>query len=307
METLIGQVEGPGEGGGDVIADGSTETFQAQVLDASQETPIIVDFWAPWCGPCKTLTPALEGAVKAAGGKVKLVKINVDDNQQLAAQLRIQSIPTVYAFFGGRPVDGFQGAVPESQVKEFVSKLSNMAGQDEKGMIDQAFAQAEEALANGNAQDAAGIFSQLIQHDPQLGAAYAGLARALIAAGQTEQAQEVLNQVPEGVTDPALDAVHRQIELDAETADAAGALPDLEAKVAANPDDHQARIDLAMAYYAAGRHEDAVDQLLESIKRDRDWNEAAARTKLLELFEAWGPTHEATLKGRRRLSSLLFS
>ncbi len=304
MEQLIGQAD-PAQ---NVIKDSDTQSFAADVIEASQTQPVVVDFWAPWCGPCKTLGPMLEQAVRAAGGRVRMVKINIDENQQLAAQLRIQSIPTVYAFFQGRPVDAFQGAVPESKVKEFVTKLSSLRGQDEKAMIEEALAQAEALLESGQAEQALGIFGQLLQHDNGLPAALAGAARALIALGQTDEAGRILDEAPEEAQkDPAIVAVRRQMELSAATEGAASEIGGLEQKVAASPDDHQARIDLAMAYYAADRSDEATDALLESIRRDRDWNEAAARTKLLELFEAWGPADPRSVRGRRKLSSLLFS
>ncbi|MEM7442818.1 MAG: thioredoxin, partial [Pseudomonadota bacterium] len=286
MEQLIGQA-GPAQ---DVVKDTDTQSFTADVIEASQTQPVVVDFWAPWCGPCKTLGPMLEQAVRAANGRVRMVKINIDENQQLAAQLRIQSIPTVYAFFQGRPVDAFQGAVPESQIKEFVSKLSGLKGQDEKEMIDQALEQAEELMTNGEAEQALAVFGQLLQHDNSLPAAIAGAARALIALGQTDQAQSLLDGAPEeAAKDPAIVAVRRQMELAQATEGATSEIGELERKVEATPDDHQARIDLAMAYYAADQADEATDALIDSIRRDKEWNEAAARTKLLELFEAWGP------------------
>lgn len=304
MEQLIGQAD-PAH---DVVKDSDTQSFTADVIEASQEQPVVVDFWAPWCGPCKTLGPMLEQAVRATGGRVRMVKINIDDNQQLAAQLRIQSIPMVYAFFQGRPVDGFQGAVPESRIKEFVTKLSGLRGQDEKAMIEEAMTQAEDLLARGEAEEALGVFGQLLQHDSGLPAALAGAARALIALGQTDQARSVLDEAPdEAQKDPAIVAVRRQMELSEATQGAASEIGGLEQKVAAAPDDHQARIDLAMAYYAADRDDEATDMLVEAIRRDREWNEGAARAKLLELFEAWGPADKRAVRGRRKLSSLLFS
>jgi putative thioredoxin len=250
----------------------------------------------------------LEQAVRATNGRVRMVKINIDDNQQLAAQLRIQSIPMVYAFFQGRPVDGFQGAVPESRIKEFVTKLSGLRGQDEKAMIEEALAQAEDLLSKDEAEQALGVFGQLLQHDNSMPAALAGAARCLIALGQTDQATTLLDEAPEEAqNDPAIVAVRRQMDLSAATEGAASEIGALEQKVAAAPDDHQARIDLAMAYYADDRSDEATDALVEAIRRDKDWNEAAARAKLLELFEAWGPADKRSVRGRRKLSSLLFS
>jgi putative thioredoxin len=291
----------------DAIKDGSTAGFKADVIDASFEVPVIVDFWATWCGPCKQLGPALEGAVRGAGGKVRLVKIDVDQNQQLAQQMRVQSIPMVVAFFEGRPVDYFQGALPESQVKQFVDKLADLGGGPESA-LDEALGQAKALEESGEHSSAGGIYAQILQHEPTSAAAIAGLARNLIALGQPDRARQVIDGAPEEAAGhQELAAVRTQLELAEQTAEAAGELPALESSVKLDPDNHQARYDLAMALYGAGQREAAVDHLLEIIRRDRDWNEQAARKQLLKLFEAFGPTDKLTISARRRLSSMLFA
>ena len=292
--------------GAQVIKDSDTANFKADVIDVSMDTPVLVDFWAPWCGPCRQLTPALEKAVSGAHGKVRLVKINVDENQALAAQLRIQSIPTVYAFFQGRPVDYFMGALPDSQLKTFIDRLTGMA--KTSSPIDDALAQAEELLANGEVQAAGGIYSQILEHEPDLPAAIAGLAHCLLDIGQVDEARAVLDRATEDAAkDPAIQSVRARLELVDQSASASGEVAELEARIGSNPDDNEARYDLAMARYAAGEREAAVDALLESIKRDRNWNDDAARKQLLKFFEAFGPSDPLTVSGRRRLSSILFS
>ena len=314
METLIGG--GPGKGGAGngaaaagLVKDSNQQAFGKDVVEVSMQTPVIVDFWAPWCGPCKTLGPMLEKAVTAAGGAVRMVKINIDENQAIAQQLRIQSIPTVYAFFQGRPVDGFQGALPESEVKAFVKRLTDMGGGgDQAAAIEQALEEAEAALAKGDGQTAAAIFDQVIQADPENLKAISGLLRAMIAAGETAQAAEQFEQLPDEIkAKPELAAVKTQLELLAESAKAAGQLAELEARAAADPADHQARFDLAQALYGAGDKERAVETLLDLVRRARAWNEEAARKQLVKYFEAWGPMDPLTIDARRRLSSLLFS
>ena len=290
--------------GGDVIKDSSTAGFKADVLDASRQVPVIVDFWAPWCGPCKQLTPVIEKVVRSFGGKVRLVKINIDEHPAIAGQLRVQSIPTVYAFLDGRPVDGFQGALPESQVKQFVERL---VGDSMGADLAEAVAEANKLLEAGDVQSAAEIFAAVIKEDRENVEAIAGLARVYLITGDLARAEQTLSIVPpDKQANQAVASVRAAIELAKH-----GAAPDktdeLKAAVQANPADHQARIDLAMAYAAAGDKEAAVDELLESFRRDKGWNDQAARKQLVQFFEAWGPKDPATLDGRRRLSSLLFS
>lgn len=298
-----------GASAGDIIKDTDTAGFMADVIEASQHQPVIVDFWATWCGPCKTLGPMLEKAVMAAKGAVKMVKVDVDQNQQIAAQLRIQSVPTVYAFWQGQPVDGFQGAQPESQIKAFIDKLVSMSGGQAPGEdLAAAMEQAAELLAAGDAPSAAGIYSEIANADPENADAIGGLARAYLAMGEGEAAKEMISGLPEKLKISApVQAALSAIELEASAAEAAGKLAPLKAAVEANPKDHQARCDLANALYASGDREGAVDQLLESISIDRAWNEEAARKQLLQLFDAFGPTDELTVSARRRLSSILFS
>jgi len=295
--------------GGDLIKDTTEATFMADVVDASMTVPVIVDFWATWCGPCKTLGPMLEDAVKAAGGAVKMVKVDVDRNQQIAAQLRIQSIPTVYAFWQGQPVDGFQGAVPQSEIKAFIDRLTQLSGGagTEGGGLAEAVAAAEEMLAQGAAVDAAQTFAAILGEAPENVAALAGLARAHLALGEIDKADGILATAPEASFEaPELEAVRAQIDL-ARAAEKAGPIDDLTATLAANPEDHQARLDLATALHAAGRTEEAVDELLDLFRRDRDWNEGAAKTQLFKIFDALPPQDPVVLKGRRRLSSMIFA
>ncbi|MQP66913.1 tetratricopeptide repeat protein [Niveispirillum sp. SYP-B3756] len=290
-----------------LIKDGSDAEFMADVIEASREVPVIVDFWAPWCGPCKTLGPLLEKTVTAAKGAVKMVKIDTDKHPAVAGQLRVQSIPTVYAFFQGRPVDGFQGALPESQVKQFVERLAKLGGGD--GGIDIAaiLEEAKALLDAGNAQEAAAVYNELLGEEPENAAAYAGLIRCLLAVEQAEGAQEMLDNAPDAIAkSPELAAIRTQLELARQAAEA-GPLGDLKAAVDRDPADHQARYDYALALYAAGRNEEAVEALLEIVRRDREWNERAARTQLLKLFEAFGPTDKLTVMARRKLSSILFA
>ncbi|MGP1397240.1 MAG: thioredoxin [Inquilinaceae bacterium] len=291
----------------DAVIETDTARFGADVIEASMETPIVVDFWAPWCGPCKTLGPVLEKAVRATHGKVRMVKLNIDENQQLAAQMRIQSIPMVYAFFQGQPVDGFQGAQPESQVKQFIDKLSRLSKAG-PSPVEQALEQAGTALEAGDHATAGAIFAQILQHEPENAAAYAGLMRAHMGLGQMDQAKALLGQVPAAIAqDPAIVSVRSTLDLAEASSGAAAAIPALTEAVARNPDDHQSRYDLAMALYGAGKPAAAIDALLEIVRRERDWNDGAARLQLLKLFEAMGLTDPLTLSGRRRLSSLLFS
>ncbi|MFC5354782.1 tetratricopeptide repeat protein [Azospirillum himalayense] len=296
---------------GDLIKDSSDRAFMADVIEASQSVPVIVDFWAPWCGPCKQLGPILEKTVLAAKGKVRLVKIDTDKDPMIASQLRVQSIPAVYAFFQGRPVDGFMGALPESQVKAFVEKLLKLAGAaggGEGDILEEALAQAKEALEAGDTQTASEIYGEILQADPEnLNAvAYAGLVRCLIVNDELARAKQMLDKVPEQIAkDKEIAAVRSALEV-AEQAANAGPIPELMEKVAHNQDDHEARFDLALALFAAGKREAAVDELLELVRRDRAWNDEAARKQLVKFFEAFGPTDPLTVQSRRRLSSILF-
>ncbi len=305
MDILSGGAAAPAA---DLIKDATEATFMADVIEASKEVPVIVDFWAPWCGPCKTLGPMLEDAVKAAGGAVKMVKVNVDEAQMLAGQLQIQSIPTVYAFYNGQPVDGFQGAVPASELKAFIDRVIEAAGgQSPGGQLDEAVAAAEEMLAEGAAADAAQTFAAILGEDPQHAGAYGGLVRAHIAAGDLEQAEAVLNGAPAEISHaPELEAAHAQLELARQAADA-GPVAELQAAVEADPNNHEARFDLAKALHAQGDVAEAVDQLLELFRRDREWNQGAAKAQLFTIFEALKPNDPVVLNGRRKLSSMIFA
>jgi len=287
----------------DVIKDSDTRSFAADVVEASMQTPIIVDFWAPWCGPCKQLGPMLEKLVRQAGGLVRLVKINIDENKELAAQLRVQSVPMVYAFVGGRPVDGFVGAQPESKLRAFVNQLTGGA----HAPLDDALEQAQAALDSGDPQGALAIFSQILAEDSTNPKAVAGLIRSCVAAGDIASAREVVNGLTAELKSVAeVASAIAAIEL-AEQGGSSDSLAGLQDAVAKDPDNHQARFDLAVALYGANRPEDAVDELLELVRRERDWNEDAARKQLVKIFDAVGPTHPLTVASRRRLSSLLFS
>ncbi|PIE16206.1 MAG: thioredoxin [Rhodobacterales bacterium] len=290
----------------DLIKDTSEADFIADVIDASQTTPVIVDFWAPWCGPCKTLGPALEAEVTAAAGKVKMVKLNVDENQNLAAQMRIQSIPTVFAFVEGKPVDAFQGALPGSEIKAFVEKIAAMGPEADEG-LDAAVEAAEAMLTEGAAVDAIETFAAILQEDPNNAAAYGGLVRSLIASGDLEQAEATLNGAPVEIASTAeLDTAHAQLELAKQAAEA-GPLEELRAAVAADENNHQARFDLATALHVGGDTNGAVEQLLELFRRDRDWNDGAAKTQLFTIFDALKADDPIVLNGRRKLSSMIFA
>jgi putative thioredoxin len=287
-----------------LIKDTTTQTFGRDVIEESRRQPVLVDFWAPWCGPCKQLTPVLEKAVRAAKGAVKLVKMNIDEHPAVAARLGIQSIPAVFAFTNGQPVDGFMGALPESQVMAFLERLTKQEiGSEEKELLKAADA----ALVAGDATSAADLYSEVLAGDSANAHALAGLARAYLETGSIEQAKQVLAQVPEAKrNDTAVAAARASLEV-AEQAAHLGPVAELEQKVAANPLDHQARFDLAIALNGNNRRQEALDQLIEIVRRDRKWNDDAARKQLVQFFEAWGPTDQHTVSGRRRLSSILFA
>ncbi len=287
----------------DPVKDGSDAEFMTDVVEASKTQPVIVDFGAPWCGPCRTLTPAIEKAVRAAKGKVKLVKIDVDANPAFAGQLRVQSIPTVYAFKDGQPVDGFQGAIPESQITAFIERLTGESSGPSD--LDQILAMGEESLGLNDLGGAAQAFAQALQLDPKNEKAIAGMARVYLADGDADQARQTIAMAPDPSKEPLVNSVRAQLSLGAGAPVALTS--EQEAKVAADPGDHQARFDLALALAAAGQLEPAVDHLLKIVAADRDWNEQAARKQLLTIFEAAGPNAEIARDGRRRLSSILFA
>lgn len=292
----------------DLIKDSSEAEFMADVVDASQTVPIIVDFWAPWCGPCKTLGPQLEDAVRAAKGAVKMVKVNVDEAQQIAGQLKIQSLPTVYAFYKGQPVDGFQGALPQSEIKAFIDRVVKAGGGEAPGdQLADAVDAAEEMLIDGAAQDAADTFAAILGEDPNHAGAYGGMVRAYIALDQLDQAEAHLNGAPIEISKaPELEAAHAQLLLARQAADA-GPVAELQATVDADPDDLQARFDLAQALQAHGDTEAAVDQLLTLFRKDREWNDSAAKTQLFTIFDALKANDPIALNGRRKLSSMIFA
>ncbi|WP_035723564.1 thioredoxin [Fodinicurvata fenggangensis] len=314
MEPLIG-LSSSGNGSqeqagaaGDLIKESNLQSFRADVIDASMQQPVLVDFWAEWCGPCKQLGPALEKVVKEARGTVKLVKIDVDQNQELAQQLRIQSLPTVYAFYQGQPIDGFQGALPESQLKEFITRVTEAAGVSAPGATtEELLQQAEAQRKDGQAEEAMQTYISILEQESENAAALAGLLRCRIDLGDTEEVEQALEDLNEPLrSSPEIQAVHSALELAREAAES-GDAAELEARLQANPDDHQARFDLAQAHFAQGRKEAAAEALLEIIRRKKDWNEDAARQQLVKYFEAWGPSDPVTQDARRRLSSLLFA
>jgi putative thioredoxin len=298
----------PAPAADDLIKDATEATFMADVVEASQTTPVIVDFWAPWCGPCKTLGPQLEDAVRSAKGAVKMVKVNVDEAQMIAGQLQIQSIPTVYAFHKGQPIDGFQGAVPQSEIKSFVDRVVKAGGGEAPGdALAEAVEAAEEMLSTGAAADAAQTFAAILGEDPNHAGAYGGLVRAHIATGELDQAEAILNGAPAEISKaPELEAAHAQLQL-ARQAEGAGPLDELKALVDAEPDNLDARFDLAKAMHANGEIAGAVDQLLDIFRRDREWNDGAAKAQLFTIFEALKPNDPIMLNGRRKLSSMIFA
>ena len=288
----------------DLIKDSTEATFLKDVIETSKTVPVIVDFWAPWCGPCKTLTPALEAAVTAAKGRVKLVKIDVDRAPNLSQQLRIQSIPTIYAFWQGQPVDAFQGAIPGSEIKKFIEKLTALGG-DDGGLAD-ALAAAEEMLAEGAAADAAETFAAILTEEPENAAAYGGLIRSHLAIDDLDKAQALADAAPAKIAGSTeITAARAQIELARQAANA-GPEDQLRAAVAGDPQNRQARFDLATALHASGKVQEAVDTLLDLFKLDRDWNDGAAKTQLFTIFGALKPQDPIVLQGRRRLSSMIF-
>jgi putative thioredoxin len=301
--------DGPLIGGGTAaapVADVTTANFMAEVVDASFEQPVIVDFWAPWCGPCKQLGPILEKIVRGANGAVRMVKLNIDENPEIAQQMRIQSIPAVYAFKEGRPVDGFVGALPESQVRQFVERLGG--GAVGPSPVEQAMAMAKEAAQGGDHASAMGIYTQVLQREPENVEALAGMTRALIARGELAEAREILDGVTKEVARHAeMAAAQSALDLAEQAKKAMGSVGKLRARLDSNADDHEARLELATALFGAGERESAIDELLTLFKRDRNWEDQAARRQLVKFFEVMGPTDPLTLSARRRLSSLMFS
>ena len=301
---MLQNAQAPAKAADDVVKDTTTQAFVKDVIEESRRRPVLVDFWAPWCGPCRQLTPVLEKVVRAAKGKATLVKMNIDEHPAIAGQLGIQSIPAVFAFVNGQPVDGFMGALPEGQVVAFLERLiKDRVGGEEKDLLKAA----DTALVEGDPAGAAELYAEILAQDSGNVQALAGLARCYVETGALDQAKQTLALVPESKrNDPAVAAARAALDL-AEQASALGPVAELERRVAGNPLDFQARFDLALAMNAKGQRGEALDHLIEIVRRDRKWNDDGARKQLVQLFEAWGPTDEATVQGRRRLSSILFS
>jgi len=301
---MLQDIAGAAPPADNLVKDTTTQGFMKDVIEESRRQPVLVDFWAEWCGPCKQLTPVLEKAVHAANGKVKLAKMDIDKHPSIPGQMGIQSIPAVIAFVNGQPADGFLGALPESQVKDFIARITkDKLGGEAQDLVKAA----DEAFAAGHAEDAAALYSEVLRDDPASVPALAGLARAQVASGALDQAKETLARVPEAkASDPAVAAARSALDV-AEQAKSVGPVGELEQKVAANPLDHQARFDLATALNAQNKRAEATAQLLEIVRRDRKWNDDGARKQLVQFFEAWGGADEATVEGRKRLSTILFS
>ena len=301
---MLQDIAGAAPAADGLVKDVTTQSFMKDVIEESKRQPVLVDFWAEWCGPCKQLGPVIEKAVKAAKGKVKLAKMDIDKHPAIPGQMGIQSIPAVIAFVNGQPVDGFMGALPEGQVSDFIARITkDKLGGEAQDLLKTA----EELLAAGNAVEAVEIYNEILQEEPTSVPALAGLARAYVLTGALEQATQTLALVPEAKrSDPAVVAARSALDV-AEQAKSVGPVGELEQKVAANPQDHQARFDLAVALNAAGNRDDAADHLMQIVRRDRKWNDDGARKQLVQFFDAWGPTDEATVNGRRKLSSVLFS
>ncbi len=293
--------------GGALIKDVSEATFMQDVVEASKEKPVIVDFWAPWCGPCKTLGPQLEEAVNGANGAVTMAKVNIDENQMIAGQMQVQSIPTVFAFFNGQPVDGFQGAISASEIKAFVDRVVAANGGEAESGLDSAVLSAEQMFEEGDIESAIETFSAILQEDTNNLKSYIGLIKCHLALGDLDQAEAILNGIPAEISQsPEVEPIHAQIQLAKQALDA-GPINDLQQLVEKNPNDHEARFKLAQALHGSGQVEDAVDQLLELFKRDKEWNDEAAKSQLFVIFEALEPNNPIVLNGRRKLSSLIFA
>ena len=305
--TIVEQGGGAPQAAPDLIKETTTQTFVKDVIEESKRQPVLIDFWAEWCGPCRQLTPVLEKVVRNAKGKVKLVKMNIDQHPAIPGQMGIQSIPAVIAFVNGQPADGFMGAIPESQVNAFIEKVTKGVTAPGEPNIAEILQEAEAVLAEGDAAAAAQIYAEVLSLDATNIAAMAGLAKCYVTSGAVDQAKQTLAMVPESKrNDAAVKAVQAAIDL-AEQAQSVGPVGELEQKVAANPLDHQARFDLATALNAMGKRGEATAQLLEIVRRDRKWNDDGARKQLVQFFEAWGGADEATVEGRKRLSTILFS